>query len=68
MLTSKAYKRMLAASVLTAVMSTGSVFAAEVQLLQQTLRLLMIQQPKQLYTMQAQKRALIRKIILMQLF
>ena len=31
MLTSKAYKRMLAASVLTAVMGTGSVFAAEVQ-------------------------------------
>ena len=32
MLTSKAYKRMLAASVLTAVMGTGSVFAAEVQM------------------------------------
>ena len=31
MLTSKAYKRMLAASVLTAVMGTGSVFAADVQ-------------------------------------
>lgn len=31
MLTSKAYKRMLATSVLTAVMGTGSVFAAEVQ-------------------------------------
>lgn len=31
MLTSKAYKRMLAASVLTAVMGIGSVFAAEVQ-------------------------------------
>ena len=31
MLTKKAYKSMLAASVLTTIMGTGSVFAAEIQ-------------------------------------
>ena len=73
MLTSKAYKRMLAASVLTAVMGTGSVFAAEVQTgytpdMNATATADTATTDDTTYTMRVQKRVLIHKIILMRQF
>ena len=78
MLTSKAYKRMLAASVLTAVMGTGSVFAAEVQTgytpdmnataTADTATTDDTTTKSSLYTIRVQKKVLIHKIILMRQF